>query len=334
MGLKDNFKQAAKELMDAPEPRSKVYEPPKLEEPADKLFTPEVEPAFSSQPEPAPMPVFQPEPEPVQVSDSMRSFGMDSFTSSYDSLSSMPAANREPVTVIAPGTVIRGSIQSDTDMELYGEVQGDIITSKNLKLKGRIQGNATGGNVELYSIRMVGNITASGTAELDAESEVEGDVIAESLILNGKIRGNVQVSKRLSLEGSAVICGKVTAERLSVDEGAIIQGEIVIGKAMVQPKPAKPAMPAARPGMPPQAARPSMPPVAPIQPQPQAARPAAARPAAAPKPPVAAAPKAPAAPAAAAPKPAAAAAPKAPAAPKPAAAEEKKESESEEKKAD
>ena len=297
MGLRDNFRQAARELMDGPEAaRSRSYEP----------APPAPAPAFVPEPPPAPEPEpaaaaetggIQPQ-DVTQALNELESF-MNSYNSTQSAQPSQPAPSdswsfessrpSEPTTIIAAGTVIRGSVESDTNRELYGEVQGDIMTTKDLKLKGKIQGNATAGNVELCSIHMVGNVTATGTAVLDAESEVEGDVVAESIILNGKIRGNVQVSKRLSLEGSAVICGRVSAEKLSVDEGAVIQGEILIGKSMMPPKPAAPARPAA----------PVRPPVAPVQ------RPVGARPVAAPKPPVGAAPKAPAAPRPAAAKPAA-----------------------------
>lgn len=251
---------------------------------------------FVPTPEPTPTTAYTPEPEPVYVPEPRRTPEPPRAADSYFGRSYEPAAPQELTTIIAPGTIIRGSVESDTSMELYGEVQGDIVTTKDLKLKGKIQGNATGGNVELYSIHMVGNVTASGTAMLDSESEVEGDVTAESLVLNGKIQGDVQVSKRLSLEGSAVIVGRVAAERLSVDEGAIIQGEILIGKSVLPPKQQPAYAPPVRPAAPPQAARPAMPTVPPVQPRPTMPRPAAAKPpVTAPKPP--AAPKAAAKPA-------------------------------------
>lgn len=158
-----------------------------------------------------------------------------------DFTDSIPEEPVERVTIIAPGTVIRGSVESDCNVEVYGEVQGDIVTTRDLKLKGKIQGNATGGNVELSGIHMVGDITAAGIATMDATSEVEGDVTAQSVILNGKIWGDVLVSNRLSLESSAVICGHVSAEKLSVDEGAVIQGEVLIGKNVAPPRRGKPA---------------------------------------------------------------------------------------------
>lgn len=124
-------------------------------------------------------------------------------------------------------------------MEVYGEVQGDITTVKDLTLKGKVQGNATGGNVDASGLQMVGNIVASGIATIDSGSEVEGDVAAESMTLNGSIWGDVKVSTLLSLESSAVISGYVSADKLSVSEGAIIQGEILIGKKMLPPKRSK-----------------------------------------------------------------------------------------------
>lgn len=290
MGLRDNFRQAAKELMDGPEaarPRSYPQPSPEPVQEETPMFVPEPAPA------PTPTPAYMPEPEPVYVPEPPRTPEPPRAADPFFGRSYEPAGPQELTTIIAPGTIIRGSVESNTSMELYGEVQGDIVTTKDLKLKGKIQGNATGGNVELYSIHMVGNVTASGTAMLDSESEVEGDVTAESLILNGKIQGDVQVSKRLALEGSAVIVGRVAAERLSVDEGAIIQGEILIGKSVLPPKQQPAYAPPARPAAPAQAVRPTMPTVPPVQPRPAVTRPAA------PKPPVAA-PKAPVAPKAAA----------------------------------
>lgn len=208
MGLRDNFKQAAKELIDGPgAPQPQGYEPPSPPEPT---------PVYSREPEV--MPDYTPP----------------------DYMDRIPEEPREIATVIAPGTVIHGSVESECDVEVYGEVQGDIVTSRDLKLKWKVQGNATGGNVEVSGLHMVGNIVTIGAATMDSSSEVEGDVTAKSMILNGKVWGNVQVANRLTLESSAVICGHVSAEKLSVDEGAVIQGEILIGKNMLPPKRTKP----------------------------------------------------------------------------------------------
>lgn len=205
MGLRDNFKQAAKELIDGPKaPQSQGYGAP-----------PEKPPVYYHEPE------TTPEYTPPDFTDSI------------------PEEPKELTTIIAPGTIIRGTVESECSVEVYGEVQGDITTAKDLTLKGKIQGNATGGNVEVSGLQMVGNIVAAGIATMDSSSEVEGDVTAGSMTLNGRIWGDVKVSALLSLESCAVISGHVSAEKLTVDEGAIIQGEILIGKKMLPPKRSK-----------------------------------------------------------------------------------------------
>lgn len=157
MGLRDNFRQAAKELIDGPEARRpRSYEPP---------------------PAPEPPPVYPPEPE-----------AFPGYTPP-DPMDSAPEEPEKFTTIIAPGTVIRGSVDSDCDVEVYGEVQGDITTTQDLRLKGKIKGNATGENVDLAGTHIVGNIAASGAATMDAASEVEGDVTAQSMVLDGKIWG-------------------------------------------------------------------------------------------------------------------------------------------------
>lgn len=231
MKLRDNFKQAAKELMDVPF-RAQDSEP--APDPAS-TYVPEFVPEFTA--EEAKESKETKETKEAQEAGEMRFQDTPQILSEHENFeSSLVPLRPECTTIIAAGTIVRGSIESDCDVEMYGEIQGDIFTAKDVKLKGKIRGNVTGGNVDLHSIRMVGNVISSGNATLDADSEVEGDVIAESAVLNGNIRGNVQVAKRLSLASNAVICGYVSANKLIVEEGAVIHGEILIGKNMISPK--------------------------------------------------------------------------------------------------
>lgn len=219
MGLRDNFKQAAKELIDGPSPRT----------PQSQGYQSRQGYQGGYQPAPETPPVYSREPE------SMPEYPPPDFTSH------IPEEPEELTTIIAPGTIVRGTIESECSVEVYGEVQGDITTGKDLILKGKVQGNATGGNVEASGLQMVGNIVASGIASMDSGSEIEGDVTAESMTLNGRIWGDVKVATLLSLESSAVISGHVTVDKLAVAEGAIIQGEVLVGKKMLPPKRSKSA---------------------------------------------------------------------------------------------
>ena len=64
--------------------------------------------------------------------------------------------------------------------------------------------------------------------------------LCQKTLLQWKNWDNVQVASRLALENNAIICGHVSAEKRAVDEGAVIQGEILISKSAVPPKREKP----------------------------------------------------------------------------------------------
>lgn len=79
MGLRDNFKQAAKELIDGPRPpQSQGYQP-----------APETPPVYSREPE------ARPEFDPPDFTDYI------------------PQEPKEFATVIAPGTIVRGTVESE-----------------------------------------------------------------------------------------------------------------------------------------------------------------------------------------------------------------------------
>jgi cytoskeletal protein CcmA (bactofilin family) len=216
MGLTDNFKQAAKELMDGPskpQQETKVYQEPAVSQErrsSERVSTSStVTASTQSTPSTPSTPITQTF-SPVQ---------------SYRSVPEPETA----ATIISVGTVIQGTVYCEGNLELYGEVQGDINGSKDLKLQGKLNGAASGINVTLNGLQMTGDLHASGVAQVSEGSVVEGDVDAESLVLNGRVNGNVQVNTRLHLKSNGFIRGAVTAARLMVEEGAEIQGEIHIG---------------------------------------------------------------------------------------------------------
>lgn len=189
MSLKNNFKQAAKELMDGP---------------------------------------TKPEPAAGQADQEQRT--QKPATGARASRAEGASADAPaPATVIAAGTVVRGSVQCEGNLELYGEIQGDIKGRRDVKLQGKLKGGVVGVNVTVHGLRMEGDLHASGMVQVAEGTVVEGDVEADSLILNGKVQGNVHVKKRLQIQPKGVVCGSVAADRLMVEEGAVIQGEVHIG---------------------------------------------------------------------------------------------------------
>jgi cytoskeletal protein CcmA (bactofilin family) len=98
------------------------------------------------------------------------------------------------VTLIAPGTKVKGQVTGSAEVQIDGEVEGDL-TVQGLVVVGT--GGSMNGPIAAQVVRVVGqvigNVTASERVEVGAAGTLEGDiaaprvVIAEGAFFKGKI---------------------------------------------------------------------------------------------------------------------------------------------------
>jgi cytoskeletal protein CcmA (bactofilin family) len=107
----------------------------------------------------------------------------------------------------------------------------------------------------LSDIEISGTVTFLGTLHFDGQlrngdivgevlvigpkGRIEGNVNASSLVIHGSVTGDVTVTGRCELKGSASLHGNLVTNRLSMDDGATFIGGATItpeGKP-VPPKP-------------------------------------------------------------------------------------------------
>lgn len=131
-------------------------------------------------------------------------------------------------TTISKGTVIKGDIISDGDIELCGSLNGNIKTKGSLRVSGGLIGDAAAKDMTFLTSEVRGNMTCATEVTIDDASVVYGNVQAESIVLNGKIRGNIKVRKSAVLQDSAVLWGNLEAGSISIDQGAKLEGEVKI----------------------------------------------------------------------------------------------------------
>ncbi len=92
--------------------------------------------------------------------------------------------------VLGPDLTIVGNIECKDDLEIQGRVEGDI--------KSR-------------------HVTLSETARID------GSVIADTVQLMGSIKGQIKASS-VSVAKTGKVTGDITYQTLSMEEGAVIEG--------------------------------------------------------------------------------------------------------------
>jgi len=91
-------------------------------------------------------------------------------------------------------------------------------------LQGRleIQGDLkVAGNVE-------GDLKASGDVTIDSGANIQAAIDGANVSVRGQVTGNVTARKRLTLGGSGRLNGDVKVGRLTVEDGATLNGNVTM----------------------------------------------------------------------------------------------------------
>ncbi len=113
-------------------------------------------------------------------------------------------------------------------------ILSDVEITGSVKFKGELSfdGQLKDGNIE------------GGSLIAGERSKIQGNIQTESLVLRGAVTGDVLVAARCELKGSANLVGSLTTNRLVMDEGASLIGDVQItpdGKKLPPGPPAPPA---------------------------------------------------------------------------------------------
>jgi len=111
-----------------------------------------------------------------------------------------PGARKEekPYTTLGKDTEFEGTLKFKEGLRIEGNFNGDIASE--------------------------GHLIVGETGEVTAEIEVG------SIVVEGKINGNIMASELVDLRSTAELRGDITASKLKIDEGVVF-----IGRSDVQP---------------------------------------------------------------------------------------------------
>ena len=92
---------------------------------------------------------------------------------------------------LATGTTVKGTIITETDFRLDGQVEGDISCNGKIVVgpKGQVIGNIVSSNAEILG-EVEGSVRVSEKLVLKATANIKGDVFAQSLEIEPNARFN------------------------------------------------------------------------------------------------------------------------------------------------
>lgn len=140
-------------------------------------------------------------------------------------------------TRISADTVFHGSIQSSANLDIYGYVFGNVSCNGSIRLTGLIKGNVTAEQIKIEGGRIQGSITSKRHVGLDRCSLVNGEISAETILIEGKVKGNIYAGESVKITESAQIQGDVIAQQLRIQKGAILSGFLTILNPSVRADP-------------------------------------------------------------------------------------------------
>jgi cytoskeletal protein CcmA (bactofilin family) len=90
---------------------------------------------------------------------------------------------------------------------------GDTDTDGSLRIEGTIRGS----------------VRAGKSVVVGREGLVDGSVFTQDAVIAGRVSGGIHAESRLELQATSEVSGEIVAPRMQVEEGAKVQGQVAVG---------------------------------------------------------------------------------------------------------
>jgi cytoskeletal protein CcmA (bactofilin family) len=109
-----------------------------------------------------------------------------------------PSSRENAVATIGKSIIFKGELSGSEDLEVNGTAEGDVKLPDNT-----------------LTIGQTGHVKAS--------------ISAKSVLIVGKVTGDVTATERIEIEASGIVEGDLRAPRLLIQEGAVMNGTVEMG---------------------------------------------------------------------------------------------------------
>lgn len=113
--------------------------------------------------------------------------------------------------VSAPASTRTAPAGSASEISIFGPslvVTGEVAGDQNLRIMGKI----------------VGKIVGKAAVHVAATGTIEGDVVCDTLLVEGCVRGNVDAATNITIEASGKLYGDITTKEFINRPGGFFEG--------------------------------------------------------------------------------------------------------------
>jgi cytoskeletal protein CcmA (bactofilin family) len=106
-------------------------------------------------------------------------------------------------------------------------LNSDVEIKGNLKFSGELT----------FDGKLEGEVHSDGTLQLGDSAVINGNINAQSVIVRGKVNGNVIAKDKIELKAKTELFGDIRASKLAIEEGVTFVGKTEVNPNKVTPMP-------------------------------------------------------------------------------------------------
>jgi cytoskeletal protein CcmA (bactofilin family) len=100
----------------------------------------------------------------------------------------------------------------------------ETIIGPSIKVKGNFNGK---GNIVIDGA-LEGSLKTDANVFIGEKARVNANIDANEALISGEISGNIKIKKYLAIGKTAFITGDVQCGEISIERGALINGQIIV----------------------------------------------------------------------------------------------------------
>jgi len=136
-----------------------------------------------------------------------------------------PSPNSSPAASSAPSSVAPSSLpvspRAAACIAQGIKIKGEITGKEDLFVDGTVEGKLEMGN---------------GTVTIGPNGKVKADISAREIVVRGQVEGKLDGSEKVQLWSTGRVEGEVRTQRLAIEDGAVLRGQVEAGKEQTRGK--------------------------------------------------------------------------------------------------
>jgi len=126
-----------------------------------------------------------------------------------------PAASSAPASSSAPTSSLPVSPRAAACIAQGIKIKGEITGKEDLFVDGTVEGKLELGN---------------GTVTVGPNGKVKADISAREIVVRGQVQGKLDGTEKVQLWSTGRVEGEVRTQRLAIEDGAVLRGQVEAGK--------------------------------------------------------------------------------------------------------